>query len=266
MSQKLSYSFCFCFLPPSTETIERFLHAGPCFVMGSCSRYQSPTTTKYACINIPSLQMVSSVVQWFGDLHARTLWFHWFLFFNFYKHISEGSESNVVAYQLWLGCVHKSNTRISVSRDKARFCENTCFFFFVIQTTQDLKATNDNLKALQMELEKAYQTQNVGVSSSGTLTAILETKDARIATLEKEVGLLEQELDRMRLYAGSSGHALDRSVQFAAAPAFKHQVSVYTVKPPEDKLRMQHRRTSLATPLAFSLKHFYLFVSCTFLP
>jgi hypothetical protein len=76
-----------------------------------------------------------------------------------------------------------------------------------------------------MELEKAYQTQNVGVASSGTLTAILETKDARIATLEKEVGLLEQELDRMRLYAGSPGHALDRSVQFAAAPAFKHQVS-----------------------------------------
>jgi len=110
-------------------------------------------------------------------------------------------------------------------RDKAQFCENTCFFVCDL-TTQDLKATNDNLKALQMELEKAYQTQNVGVSSSGTLTAILETKDARIATLEKEVGLLEQELDRMRLYAGSSGHALDRSVQFAAAPAFKHQVSI----------------------------------------
>lgn len=98
-------------------------------------------------------------------------------------------------------------------------------FFVCDSTTQDLKATNDNLKALQLELEKAYQTQNAGVTSSGTLTAILETKDARIATLEKEVGLLEQELDRMRLYAGSPGHALDRSVQFAAAPAFKHQVS-----------------------------------------
>lgn len=109
--------------------------------------------------------------------------------------------------------------------NQALFCENAFFVCLCELTTQDLKATNDNLKALQMELEKAYQTQNVGVSSSGTLTAILETKDARIATLEKEVGLLEQELDRMRLYAGSSGHALDRSVQFAAAPAFKHQVS-----------------------------------------
>lgn len=109
---------------------------------------------------------------------------------------------------------------------KAHLCETTVFLFVWLSTTQDLKATNDNLKALQMELEKAYQTQNVGVASGGTLTAILETKDARIATLEKEVGLLEQELDRMRLYAGSPGHGmLDRSVQFAAAPAFKHQVS-----------------------------------------
>jgi len=96
-----------------------------------------------------------------------------------------------------------------------------------------------------MELEKAYQTQNVGVASSGTLTAILETKDARIATLEKEVGLLEQELDRMRLYAGSPGHALDRSVQFAAAPAFKHQVSSQRTD------RMRLRRTSL-DPACFS--------------
>jgi len=118
-------------------------------------------------------------------------------------------------------------------------------FFFCDSTKQDLKATNDNLKALQMELEKAYQTQNVGVASSGTLTAILETKDARIATLEKEVGLLEQELDRMRLYAGSPGHALDRSVQFAAAPAFKHQVSSQRAD------RMRLRRTSL-DPACFS--------------
>jgi hypothetical protein len=96
-----------------------------------------------------------------------------------------------------------------------------------------------------MELEKAYQTQNVGVASSGTLTAILETKDARIATLEKEVGLLEQELDRMRLYAGSSGHALDRGVQYATTPAFKHQVSSQRTD------RMRLRRTSL-DPACFS--------------
>lgn len=103
-----------------------------------------------------------------------------------------------------------------------------------------------------MELEKAYQTQNVGVSSSGTLTAILETKDARIATLEKEVGLLEQELDRMRLYAGSTGHALDRSVQFAAAPAFKHQVS-------------SHRQTACDTSGHLRSRLFStMLVPCTF--
>jgi len=96
-----------------------------------------------------------------------------------------------------------------------------------------------------MELEKAYQTQNVGVASSGTLTAILETKDARIATLEKEVGLLEQELDRMRLYAGSPGHALDRGVQYSTTPAFKHQVSSQRTD------RMQLRRPSL-DPACFS--------------
>lgn len=125
-------------------------------------------------------------------------------------------------------------------------------FFFCDSTTQDLKATNDNLKALQMELEKAYQTQNVGVASSGTLTAILETKDARIATLEKEVGLLEQELDRMRLYAGSPGHALDRSVQFAAAPAFKHQVSS---RHRTDSMRLRRTSAHFETPLLVVVFH-----------
>lgn len=136
---------------------------------------------------------------------------------------------------------------------KSPFVKPLCVFCFCFlcpcgSTTQDLKATNDNLKALQMELEKAYQTQGAGVASSGTLTAILETKDARIATLEKEVGLLEQELDRMRLYAGSPGHALDRSVQFAAAPAFKHQVS--TARVPEGP-RMPHIRPTCPPHIHF---------------
>lgn len=47
-----------------------------------------------------------------------------------------------------------------------------------------------------MQLEKALQ--NSGGAHNSTLTAILETKDARIATLEREVKLLEQELDRHR--------------------------------------------------------------------
>ena len=67
---------------------------------------------------------------------------------------------------------------------------------------QELKATNEALRALQLQLEKAYHTSNltqpVPAPPNSTLTAILETKDARIATLEKEVALLEQELDRIR--------------------------------------------------------------------
>lgn len=55
-----------------------------------------------------------------------------------------------------------------------------------------------------MQLEKAY-TQNSSGPSNSTLKAILETKDARIATLEKEVALLEQELDRIRESAGTGG-------------------------------------------------------------
>jgi hypothetical protein len=69
---------------------------------------------------------------------------------------------------------------------------------------QELKATNETLRALQVQLEKAY-TQNSSGPSNSTLTAILETKDARIATLEKEVALLEQELDRIRESAGMGG-------------------------------------------------------------
>lgn len=49
-----------------------------------------------------------------------------------------------------------------------------------------------------MQLEKAFHIQNSGGQTNSTLTAILETKDARIATLEKEVKLLEHELDRQR--------------------------------------------------------------------
>lgn len=55
-----------------------------------------------------------------------------------------------------------------------------------------------------MQLEKAYNQNSSGPSNS-TLTAILETKDARIVTLEKEVALLEQELDRIRETAGTGG-------------------------------------------------------------
>lgn len=46
------------------------------------------------------------------------------------------------------------------------------------------------------------------VIGNSTITAIMETKDARIATLEKEVNLLEQELDRARISALSLRESL----------------------------------------------------------
>ncbi|KAK0077378.1 hypothetical protein PV325_004023, partial [Microctonus aethiopoides] len=104
----------------------------------------------------------------------------------------------------------------------------------------ELKATNETLKSLQTQLELAYASTassgapvagSTGTSSgfgsspyntiyntathfggsvavpdgipgSTTLTAILETKDARIQTLEKEVSLLEAELQRIRECGG----------------------------------------------------------------
>lgn len=64
-----------------------------------------------------------------------------------------------------------------------------------------------------MQLEQALQTQTGGmfghqVISNSTLTAIMETKDARIATLEKEINLLETELERARISALSLRESL----------------------------------------------------------
>lgn len=93
------------------------------------------------------------------------------------------------------------------------------FLFFVSFKSayiQELKSTNETLKMLQKELEKAYEhSRNVGSGPAGcniytnsTLTAILETKEARITTLEKEVDLLEKELSRIREYTHFSATAL----------------------------------------------------------
>uniref|UniRef100_A0A6V7M9I5 Uncharacterized protein n=1 Tax=Bracon brevicornis TaxID=1563983 RepID=A0A6V7M9I5_9HYME len=55
-----------------------------------------------------------------------------------------------------------------------------------------------------------------GVPGSTTLTAILETKDARIQTLEKEVGLLEAELQRIR---ESGGRLREQLLRATAVPS-----------------------------------------------
>ena len=109
---------------------------------------------------------------------------------------------------------------------------------------KELKATNETLKSLQTQLELAYATTassgtmvagsgtgsgySIGGTGSGTmlggsvtvpggvpgsttLTAILETKDARIQTLEKEVMLLESELQRIKECGGKLREQLLRA-------------------------------------------------------
>lgn len=64
-----------------------------------------------------------------------------------------------------------------------------------------------------MQLEKAIHTPS---PSSSTYKAIMETKDARIATLEKEVALLEREIQRyIAKESGSSLHLFN-----AGSPLF----------------------------------------------
>lgn len=50
---------------------------------------------------------------------------------------------------------------------------------------------NDTLRTLQSQLEL------VPSPSSSTVRVLLDTKDARIATLEREVDLLEREVERL---------------------------------------------------------------------
>lgn len=56
---------------------------------------------------------------------------------------------------------------------------------------QELQAANETLRTLQNQLEL------VPSPSSSTLNVLLDTKDARIATLEREVRLLEGEVERL---------------------------------------------------------------------
>lgn len=81
---------------------------------------------------------------------------------------------------------------------------------------QELRATNETLRTLQMQLEKAIHTPS---PSSSTYKAIMETKDARIATLEKEVALLEREIQRAMLReSGSSLYLATLGSPLVSAP------------------------------------------------
>lgn len=60
-----------------------------------------------------------------------------------------------------------------------------------VSALQELEAANETLRSLQTQLEL------VPSPSSPTVRVLLDTKDARIATLEKEIRLLERELLRL---------------------------------------------------------------------
>lgn len=90
---------------------------------------------------------------------------------------------------------------------------------------QELKATNETLKTLQKQLERALHGQTLQQLGPGTstVTAILETKDARIANLEREVALLEAELPTR---PSSSPLPADPLLFYSKHdPSFKRQVS-----------------------------------------
>lgn len=58
-------------------------------------------------------------------------------------------------------------------------------------SVQELRAANETLKTLQSQLEL------VPSPSSSTVRILMDTKNARIATLEREVALLEREVHRL---------------------------------------------------------------------
>lgn len=75
-------------------------------------------------------------------------------------------------------------------------------------SVQELRAANETLKTLQSQLEL------VPSPSSSTMRILMDTKNARIATLEREVTLLEREVERL------GGGQLPQTT-----PSLKRQVS-----------------------------------------
>ncbi|XP_050680533.1 ELKS/Rab6-interacting/CAST family member 1-like isoform X6 [Leptidea sinapis] len=92
---------------------------------------------------------------------------------------------------------------------------------------QELKSTAETLRALQMQLERALSAAGLpGGSTGATLTAVLETKEARIATLERQVALLESELSNYASLSLAPSHA---SLYDRAEP-FKRQLDEFRLE------------------------------------
>lgn len=125
----------------------------------------------------------------------------------------------------------------SVLPSSPSLCLSIC-----LSCVKELKATNETLKSLQTQLELAYATTTAsstcliggsvavppGVPGNSTLTAILETKDARIQTLERQVHLLESELQRIRDCGGRLREQLLHAVPSRSSdyPHQQHQHNV----------------------------------------
>lgn len=62
--------------------ILRVLHAGPCFVMGSCSRYQSPTTIYNNVLSTAVSSAQQSVDTCMRTLELDVYFFFYFSFFS----------------------------------------------------------------------------------------------------------------------------------------------------------------------------------------
>lgn len=84
---------------------------------------------------------------------------------------------------------------------------------------------------------------SVAVPGSTTLTAILETKDARIQTLQKEVDLLEAELQRIR---DCGGRLRDQLLKATAVPS----TGIYSSSAPAAIESCINRVHSLSLPTA----------------
>lgn len=112
--------------------------------------------------------------------------------------------------------------------------------------------TNESLKNLQAQLELAYVTSSSsstgpgglatgallsssiavpgGLQGNNTLNALLETKDARIQNLEKEVLVLESELQRIKESGGKLREQLLKATVVPSGQSHQQQGSFTVLK------------------------------------
>lgn len=155
----------------------------------------------------------------------------------------------------------------------------------VLLVVKELKTTNETLKSLQTQLELSYATTATsgepvagnslnfgetntatilggsvavpgGVPGSTTLTAILETKDARIQTLEKQVELLEAEHERIK---DCSGRVREQLLRVISLPNNLNQSFMTTgVSNPFVDYRLNQHQSYAAQQQQAAMRHLKL--------